>query len=809
MKVKYSHYLKILFLHLLICVFWQQTEGQTLTLKDSLTHSPIELATLQSVSLNKSAVSNKHGKVYIGDFKDAKDIEVRMLGYVNKNVSYSALEAKRFNLYLQPMSIQMDEFVISATRWEEDEKKIAANIIKISSKDIQLQQPQTSADLLNINSSVFIQKSQQGGGSPMIRGFATNRLLYSIDGIRMNTAIFRSGNLQNIISLDPFNVESSEVILGANSVIYGSDAIGGVMNFRTLIPKLSRNDSVLIKGSSTIRFASANNEKTAHSDINIGWKHWASLTSITYNNFDDLTMGSFGPDEYLRKFYVIRMDSVDRLVTNKNEKVQCPSGYTQMNMMQKIRFSALRQWNIEFGTHYSETSDYARYDRHIRYKNGTARYGEWSYGPQTWWLNALEIEQRSANRLYDKMSLRLAYQWFKESRISRDFNAETREIREENVDAYSINADFIKYFAKSNKLYYGAEWVTNEVKSIGTDENIISGVLTNGASRYPMATWKSTGAYLGYNYQLSKKFDLQSGIRYSKYQIEANFDTTFYPFPFTNAILSNNAITGSFGFVYNANRLLAFKILGSSAFRSPNVDDMGKVFDSEPGAVTVPNPYLKAEYVYSCDFGIVFQNEDKYFVDISAFYSYLEDAMVRRDFKLDGVDSIMYDGEMSKVQAIQNAAFATIFGFTVETQILLMQNFKWANNINYQVGVEELDDGSKSPVRHAPPLFGNSRIEFDYKRVNMQLYFNYCAEKSYDDLAEEERGKTEIYAIDDDENPYSPGWYTLNLKINFRMRNNIYISSGIENITDQRYRPYSSGIAGAGRNFIMGITYKM
>ena len=81
-----------------------------------------------------------------------------------------------------------------------------------------LRNPQTAADLLAQTGAVFIQKSQLGGGSPMIRGFATNRVLLVVDGVRMNNAIYRSGNLQNIISIDPLSIETAEVIFGPGSI---------------------------------------------------------------------------------------------------------------------------------------------------------------------------------------------------------------------------------------------------------------------------------------------------------------------------------------------------------------------------------------------------------------------------------------------------------------------------------------------------------------------------------------------------------------------------------------------------------------
>lgn len=87
----------------------------------------------------------------------------------------------------------------------------------------------------------------------------------------------------------------------------------------------------------------------------------------------------------------------------------------------------------------------------------------------------------------------------------------------------------------------------------------------------------------------------------------------------------------------------------------------------------------------------------------------------------------------------------------------------------------------------------------------MDLYAVYNGEVSYDNLAEEERSKTYLYAEDENRNPYSPSWYTLNLKMSYQLSDLLLISGGIENITDQRYRPYSSGIAAPGRNFILSL----
>src|SRR5690606_34141310 len=209
----------------------------------------------------------------------------------------------------------------------------------------------------------FIQKSQMGGGSPMIRGLSTNRLLMTVDGVRMNNAIFRGGNLQNVISIDPFTIRNTEVTLGAGSVVYGSDAIGGVMSFYTQTPQLSYSDSIYFKGHVVGRYATANKEKTGHLDFNLGIKKWAFLTSVSYTDFDDLRMGSHGPIDYIRTEYVQTSDGVDRVVPNTDPLIQIPTGYDQINFLQKVRYEPKEDWSFDLGLYYTTTSKYSRYDR--------------------------------------------------------------------------------------------------------------------------------------------------------------------------------------------------------------------------------------------------------------------------------------------------------------------------------------------------------------------------------------------------------------------------------------------------------------
>lgn len=765
------------------------------------------MATVISENSKVYSITNADGQADISKMENANSIKIQLIGYKTQVKSFSQLKEDNFKIHLESSNISLDEVVVSGTRWKQNSRDVPSKIASISSKDVAFQNPQTAADLLSLSGKVYIQKSQQGGGSPMIRGFATNRLLYSVDGVRMNTAIFRGGNLQNVINLDPFVMENTEVLFGSGSVIYGSDAIGGVMSFQTLTPQFSLTDKPLVTGKAVSRYSSANKENTGHFDVNVGWKEWAFITSFTAWDFNDLKQGSYGPDDYIKPVYAQRQDSIDRVITQSDPLLQIPSAYSQVNMMQKIRFNPNENWDFQYGFHYSETSPYGRYDKNNRMKNGTLRYAEWYYGAQKWMMNNLTIKHSDDNLFYDAITLRLALQSFEENRMNRDLNKVERPVQTENVEAYSVNLDLEKLLTEKNKLFYGVEFIYDDVTSNGTITDISTAITNPGPSRYPKSNWSSMAAYINDEYKITDQFTALAGLRYNEYTINADFtqNLPYYPLPFTTAKIDNGSLTGSIGGVYRPSEDWVINANIGTAFRSPNIDDVGKVFDSEQGGVTVPNPNLKAENAYNLDLGIAKVFGESVKIDITGYYTILENAMVKRDFQLGGRDSIIYLGTMSKVQAIQNAAVANVYGLQVGLEIKLPAGFSISSDFNYQVGEEELDDGTKSPSRHASPLYGVARFNYKANKLQLQFYSNYMAGRAHDYLPFGEQSKVELYAKDNEGKTYAPEWHTFNIKAMYDLTETFTINAGIENLADIRYRPYSSGISAPGRNFVFSI----
>lgn len=790
-------------------MFFASVSAQEMTILDIDSKEPIVNVAVFNTNRTKTTISDLEGKCDLSIFSKNERITLKHISYEVYKTSLSQVlkNGSKALLVLRPE--QLDEVVMSISKWEQQKKDIPHKIASLNSRSIAFTNPQTSADLLQNSGKVFVQKSQMGGGSPMIRGFATNRLLLTVDGVRMNNAIFRGGNIQNIISIDPFTIRSTEVIFGPGSVIYGSDALGGVMNFYTKNPTLAVIDSLSLSGIVDYRFASANSENTVHFDFNLGKKKWAFLTSATYNSFNDLKMGSHGPDTYLRNEYVGTIDGIDALVVNNNPRKQISTGYDQINVMQKIIHKPSNNWDLNLGVYYSETTDYPRYDRLIRPSfDGGLRSAEWYYGPQKWFMGNVQLNKKGKGKFYDGLKITTAYQYFEESRNERGFQAPILYSTKEMVNAISTNVDFENKKIGDLRLYYGGEYVFNRVNSHGIQKDVTTDVMLDAASRYPDgSSWQTIAGYLNGEYKAKPNFTLLSGLRYSHVWIDAQFNKTFYPFPFDEADLSTGALTGSMGFSWFPRENFQITFNGSTGFRAPNIDDVGKIFDSEPGSVVVPNPDLEPEYAYNIELGIQKNYNDKLVFKGAAFYTYLVDALVRRNYLFNGESQIMYNGVLSNVQAVQNAAKAYVYGFEFGLEAFLTDNLLLTSNLTLTEGVEEEADGTNSPARHVAPTFGDVHLVWKNQNFKTDLFLNYNGEIANQDLATSEKNKDYIYGSDSNGLPYSPSWYTLNLRSQYNISNAIKVTLSLENITNQLYRTYSSGISAPGSNLILGVGY--
>jgi hemoglobin/transferrin/lactoferrin receptor protein len=779
--------------------------AQELRVLDYESQQPISGVQIFDKKLKASTSTTEKGFASLSVIQGKNPLTFSRLGYKSKTLSWNELEAVNYLIYLESSPLTLATTVISASRWNQNAADVPGKVRQLESEWLDLRNPSTTADWLGSSGEVFVQKSQLGGGSPMIRGFSANRLLYSIDGVRMNTAIFRSGNLQQVISIDPFSLQNTEVLFGPGAVMYGSDAIGGVMVFETLKPD---HENQQLKGNLVTRFSTAYSEETIHGDFSYGKGKWAFVSSATYFDFGDLVMGeNKGQDSYLRTSFVKRINGQDQEVANPNPRKQLGSAYSQLNLMQKISFKASKNSTIDYAFHYSSTGNVPRYDRLIEKKDGNLRFARWDYGPQRWTLHQLNWNTTAPTKAYDQAKITTAFQFFEESRIDRRVGSATQFERVEQVQASSLNADFIKSLFKSHFLNYGVEAVVNKVDSKGQSLNVTNQTVATASSRYPNATWTSWAVYANYVAPISSRWKMQSALRYNINGINADFSNNlkFYPLPQLQLKDQYHSLTGNLGFVYQVDPSFSISPQASTGFRAPNVDDLGKFFDSQPKTVLVPNPNLGPEYAYNAELNLNKILFGKIKLDVTGYYTWLDQAMVRRPSTWNGQTELLYNGEMSQIFSIQNAAFAEVKGIQAGMEVAISKELLFTSNYNWQKGVEELEDKTTSPSRHAAPNFGATKLRYQSKKMTLELSSQYSAAMPFEKMPQEEIGKPAIYATDTNGNPYAPSWLIVNFAARIPITPNIQINAGIENIGDLQYRGYSSGIVSPGRNFQISV----
>jgi hemoglobin/transferrin/lactoferrin receptor protein len=705
----------------------------------------------------------------------------------------------------------LKELVFSANRFEEDRKFVAQQIESITLPTIVNLNMQSTADLLMNTGTVTVQKSQQGGGSPVLRGFEASRVLLVIDGVRLNNLIYRAGHLQNVITVDNNMIERAEVLFGPSSTVYGSDALGGVIHFKTKDPELATaSQTTNFFGNSLVRLGSSNREKTAHVDFNIGWKKLASLTSFTYSDFDDLRMGekinpSYGKEYGLRKQYVVRADDnqSDVLVQNTDPYLQKFSGYSQYDLLQKFVYKQSNTLSHKLNFQYSNSSNIPRYDRLTDPNGSGLRSAAWYYGPQERLLMAYSFNADKSGKWADHIQATISYQAIEESRNNRRFNNNTLRSQIENVDVLGVNIDFQKSM-HDHSFRYGLDGQFNWLTSTAMARDITTGEKSDHETRYPDGdnTMHQVSVYGTHTYHFSEKLTLNDGIRIGRSSMKSTFvDKSFFPFPFDDVTQNNTIVSANLGFIYTPADW-KISLMGSTGYRVPNIDDLSKVFESSPGNLIVPNPNVNPEKTLNLDLAItkkigsILHFENIFYV--TRFY----DAIVVDNFTFNGQSTIDYDGTSSNVLAAQNKQTAYIRGYSGTLRTDISKHFIVSATLNYTYGRVKTDS-TDAPLDHIAPTFGRISAQYKTDKLFAELFVLYNGWKTLDNYSSSGEDNLQ-YAT-----PRGiPSWYTLNLRVGYALTKHVTIQTGVDNLFDLQYRTFASGINASGRNIFGALRVK-
>lgn len=685
-------------------------------------------------------------------------------------------------------------------------KSLPFQVAVITAEQIDFQNFQSMAEVLSNSGSLFVQKSQQGGGSPSIRGFEASRVLLLVDGVRMNNLIFRAGHLQNVITVDESMLDNVNIFYGPASTLFGSDALGGAVGMSTKKAKFLGEAKNKFTGTINSRYSSSNMEKSIALNLNYATRNFASLTMVSFNDFGDLKMGRnrnqnedfFGE----RPFYVATINGVDQLVPNDNKYLQKDSGFKQYNVMQKLAYKTDSGFEHGLNLQYSTSSDVPRYDRLTEGDSTTGlRHAQWYYGPQKRVLGIYSLSKEKAFLASD-LKITTAFQNAKESRLNRRFGNYNLQNREEEVKMYSVAVDLKKKF-NDGELFYGFESYVETLNSTAFSNNINSGVINPISTRYPNGdnSMLRNDIYVSYNDKLSTNTLWNAGIRLGYTSLNSTIaDDSFFPLPFTSVSQDNFTYSGSLGIVKNISENVSLKANLSTGFRVPNIDDLAKIFESVQGTIIVPNATVKPEKTVTADLGIVIQSDSKKVkFDITYFYTRMFDAIALDKFQYEGQSIIVYDGTPSKVFANQNRGSAFITGLSTSFSTVLISKVRMDANFNYTLG-RVIHDTMLSPLDHIAPYFGKIGFTYANARVNIEAYLLYNGKKKRSDYSESGEDNLQYAPANG-----LPSWKTYNFKTSCQVYKGATLFAGVENILDTQYRTFSSGINAPARNIYGGL----
>ncbi len=776
--------------------------SQEIKIINSTTYEPIEHVAIFNQTGTKSILTDENGKASVHDFSESDTLNFQHPSFVRVNYTYKEAVSSG-TIHLTRKVIILPEYVISASKYQENQRFVPHMIDVITPKQFTLLTSQTSADILSSTGNVMVQKSQGGGGSPVLRGFEANKILLVIDGVRMNNAIYRSGHLQNSITIDNSILEKTEIIYGPNALMYGSDALGGVIHYITRDPQLaSEEEEFITNAEAYLQLASANSSWKTHINFNVASKHFGSLTSITYADYGDIRMGTRRDpflEDYGKCFYYMeRINGMDSIVENDDPNIQRHTGYSQIDFFQKFRYKPSSKVDLIANLQYSTSSDIPRYDMlNDTSDNGDLKYAVWNYGPQNRIFGSLKSVFTSNNFFFNNLTATNSYQNIQESRIDRKYRSNSETTQLEKVNIYTLNIDMIKELSKSHRLIYGFETNFNWIASEAYMRNIVTEEESRALSRYPDdgSSTASYASYLSLKSELSSKFITSIGVRYSYSNLNARYsDFVSDTIPYKSIAIQNSSYTGSLGLIFLPSEDLKTSLLLSTGYRVPNLDDLAKI-RAKGDQITFPNPYVDPEYTYNAELGISKTFDGYIQINGNYFVSFLTNVIVRVPYTFEnGSDTMFYDGEWLKTFVNDNSNEGIIHGFSLSLISDLNSNISFKGTLNYTYGRDLSQD---EPLSHIPPVFGMAYISYEIKKFTNEFYFTYSGWKKIEDMTttgEDNAEEATKYGFQ--------GWYTINFRTNYQIDQNISIQFALENVMDNFYKTFATAVASPGINFI-------
>jgi hemoglobin/transferrin/lactoferrin receptor protein len=621
-----------------------------------------------------------------------------------------------------------------------------------------------------------------------------------------------------------------ELYFGSGSTLYGSDALGGVVYLKSR--SLAFQEQAQVRANASARYSSAFGSMVYSSGLSYSQDRWSFLGQFSRSAFGDLRTGSSAsytdvPDFGLRPWYVTSVNGQDELVMNGNPARLAGSGYQQGDALAKLNYRAGRHV-IGAMVSASTSSAIPRFDRLNQFSLTQAgevkpKFAEWNYQPQNRMLKALswrsfhsEAAARQGNEPIQQLTL--ALQNFEVGRYSRRFGADWGQTQLDKVSQLTLNYDRHAEW-RAWKLQYGAEGVFNEVNSTAFQTQAWTGEQKSSHdTRYAdsFANTLSAALYGQLNKMLSDRTLLQVGARLTHYQAHAAFtQNNFWGLDYGTADVKTTAPVFNIGLNHSFKENWHAKISANSALRNPNLDDLTKLFESQPGEKYImPNTSLGNESSQTFDASVHGIQKGLWQLEAGVYHTRIKGLLIDQAVPPVGWNlpvMVVYRGLLTPVYQMTNAAQGWVNGAYASFKRVVFDGksgFFRSLSVDAKVALtqgryQRSDSAEWEPLDHIPPTYGSVGLKTRLPWGTLEYYVLFQGQKKAEDYSNS--GEDNVSSTPD--GTYNPSWMTHNLRWVTEMSPKWNCVVNLENMADLQYRTFASGVSAPGRNLSVMLQY--
>lgn len=650
----------------------------------------------------------------------------------------------------------IDEIQVTASRRALERSEVSS-AVSVIDNDRALR-TNLITDALAAQPGSYLQETTPGQGAVIIRGLKGSEVLHLVDGIRMNNAIFRNAPTQYAALIDPFSIERIEMVRGSGASLYGSSAMGGVVNFLTRRPSPGESG---LRNDLGVSANTADLARKISYALEIPRDNMAALAQLTLMETGNRRTGSG-----------------DRIGASGFE-----SGSARVAMT--FETNDERSWFLDF--HALEQPETARVDELV------AGFGETEPGSSEFFFepNAryfAHVEHRATNALWGAdWKFDLAWQRIVDDRRSRAYESTERRLEKNRSDLLLLDMDASWQVGETEWLF-GAEWTDDRVRSSRTLVNLVSGERAETASRFPDDSRVRQGAvYTNVRLTAADRHFVTAGVRYNLTRVTAPSAGSA-----PEASLRFDNFSGDIGWIFQASESIRLVANLGRGFRAPNIFDLGTLGERPGNRFNVPNSDLEAERVLQSDIGLKLFDER----------SSLEVFLFRLDYE-DRIESIA-TGELTadgrSITQSRNLASSDLYGIEASGFLQLTDAIAATANVTWTKGTSQLAGEQQTDADRVPPLNGRLQVVYE-PNERWQGVFRASFADRQDELSPRDVSDPRI-------NPEgTAGWLVLGTEFTW-FRNDWRFTLGADNILDASYRVHGSGVDARGRNLFGSVEYR-